>query len=134
MSARTSRYTGISAWLAASARASSRLGVQCARPDLDALPAPTDCSLIWFLSSLLNCALRVPGVLFRPALSGGAGRQTLSDRYLTALAFMPRLTSRAWAIDSAESTSATECQVAACFSQPGGLTSNFLARIAMRIF
>src|SRR5207244_10859770 len=51
MSARTSRYTGINAWLAASARASSRFGVQRARPDLDALPAPNDCSLIWFLSS-----------------------------------------------------------------------------------
>src|SRR5437879_6342382 len=51
MSARTSRYTGINAWLAASARASSRFGVQRARLDLDALPAPNDCSLIWFLSS-----------------------------------------------------------------------------------
>ena len=43
------------------------------------------------------------------------------------MAFISRLTSRACAIVSTESTSATECHVAACFSQPGGSTPNFFA-------
>src|SRR5262249_37606866 len=45
-------------------------------------------------------------------------------------AFMRRLTSRASAIDSGESTSATVCHVAACASQPRGCTPYFLARTA----
>src|SRR5207244_6062228 len=98
-----------SAWLWARARDSSRFGVQS-----------------------LNLILSSRSRSLRSALYGGAGVETLSDHDF-ALAFISRLTSRACAIDSVESTSATECQVAACFSQPRGLTPNFFASTAIRI-
>src|SRR5438132_4791216 len=112
MSASTSRYTGINAWFAASARDSSRVGVQ---------------------SDLISSPARL-GYLLRPDASPGPEREHYQRKYAYLEAFISRLTSRAWAIDSSESTSATVCQFAAYFSQPCGLTSNFLARTAMRIF
>src|SRR2546430_9510831 len=109
MSARISRYTGTSGWSAARARASARLGVH----------------------SLICVSLASSVLDFSPdSHLDRAGTVRLADRYpdLALSAFISRLTSRACAIVSGESTSATECQVAACLSQPGGWTPNFLAR------
>src|SRR5207249_7314390 len=60
----------------------------------------------------------------------GSGRGAWTRDQGRALAFISRFTSRAWAINSAESASAPECQVAAGFSHPGGVPPNCLARVA----
>src|SRR5260370_11177293 len=104
---------GTGAWSGETARASAGLGVH---------------SLICvsLASSLLD---------FSPdSLSDRAGTVRLADHSLALAAFISRLTTRACAMDSGESTSATVCQLAACFSQPVGLTPNFLARTEIMIF
>src|SRR5437899_4973032 len=110
MSASTSRYSGINACVLASPRDSSLVGYQ-----YDLISSPT--RLVYLL---------------RPDASPGPERELYQKPYCWP-AFISRLTSRAWAIDSSESTSATVCQFAAYFSQPSGFTSNFLARTATRI-
>src|SRR5205823_8911938 len=65
---------------------------------------------------------------------GRAGTVRLADHSWALAAYISRLPTRACAMVSGESTSATECQLAACFSQPGGLTPNFLARTEIMIF
>src|ERR1700730_18054133 len=80
-----------------------------------------------------------PGPRPLPAWRGGQatpqrGQVGTPELAQPLLAFISRLTTRACSIVSSESTSATVCQLAACFSQPAGLTPNFLARTATRIF